>query len=63
MLRAYREVERETAKLVHWYNTGRIHSSIDNMPPIEREAMYCEVIARQGDVVIVMVTHDPVVVA
>jgi putative transposase len=45
-----REVERETAKWVHWYNTERIHSSIDNMPPIEREAMYSEVIAQQGAV-------------
>ena len=45
-----REVEREAAKWVHWYNTERIHSSIDNMPPIEREAMYSEVIAQQGAV-------------
>jgi putative transposase len=45
-----REVERDAATWVHWYNTERIHSSIDNMPPVEREAMYSEVIARQGAV-------------
>ena len=26
------------------------HSSIDNMPPIEREAMYSEIITQQGAV-------------
>jgi len=45
-----REVEREAATWVHWYNTERIHLSIDNMPPIEREAMYSEVIAQQDAV-------------
>ena len=31
------EVERETASWVHWYNTTRIHHSIDKMAPIEFE--------------------------
>ena len=34
-----REVERETAEWVRWYNHERIHSSIDYMTPIEREVM------------------------
>jgi len=34
------EVERETASWVHWYNTARIHHSIDKMSPIEFEEHY-----------------------
>lgn len=35
-----REVERETADWVHWYNTERIHSSINYVTPCEHEAAY-----------------------
>jgi transposase InsO family protein len=45
-----REVERETAEWVRWYNTERIHSSIDYMTPIEREVMYAHTIAQRGEV-------------
>ncbi len=45
-----RELERETAEWVRWYNHERIHSSIDYMTPIEREAMYHEAIAQRGEV-------------
>ncbi len=45
-----REVERETAEWVRWYNHERIHSSIDYMTPIEREIMYSEAIAQRGEV-------------
>jgi len=34
------EVERETAAWVHWYNTARIHHSIEKMSPIEFEDRY-----------------------
>jgi putative transposase len=45
-----REVERETAEWVRWYNNERIHSSIDYMTPIEREVMYSDTIAQRGEV-------------
>ncbi|GAA5141812.1 hypothetical protein GCM10023320_81350 [Pseudonocardia adelaidensis] len=45
-----REVERETAEWVRWYNNERIHSSIDYMTPIEREVMYAHTIAQRGEV-------------
>jgi transposase InsO family protein len=45
-----REVERETAEWVRWYNHERIHSSIDYMTPIEREVMYGDTIAQRGEV-------------
>jgi transposase InsO family protein len=45
-----REVERETADWVHWYNNVRLHSSIDYMPPIEGEMVYAKAIAQQGAV-------------
>jgi putative transposase len=45
-----REVERETAEWVRWYNHERIHSSIDYMTPIEREVMYADTIAQRGEV-------------
>ncbi len=35
-----REVERETAGWVHWFNTTRLHSSIGMLPPAEYEEMY-----------------------
>lgn len=34
------EVERETANWVHWFNTTRLHSSIDMLPPTEYEDRY-----------------------
>jgi putative transposase len=45
-----RDVERETAEWVRWYNNERIHSSIDYMTPIEWEVMYSDVIAQRGEV-------------
>ncbi len=36
------EVERETAEWVRWFNTDRLHSSIDYLPPIEYETRYRE---------------------
>ena len=41
-----REVERETAAWVQWYNTERLHSSIDYSTPIEREMRYADNIAK-----------------
>ena len=41
-----RDVERETAEWVRWYNHERIHSSIDYMTPIEREVVYAHTIAQ-----------------
>jgi putative transposase len=34
------ELERETAAWVHWYNTARLHSSLDYQPPTEFEQRY-----------------------
>jgi putative transposase len=34
------EVEKETAAWVHWFNTGRLHSSIGYRPPVEFEDLY-----------------------
>ena len=45
-----REVERETAEWVRWYNHERIHSSIDYMTPIEWEVVYANTIAQRGEV-------------
>jgi transposase InsO family protein len=45
-----REVERETAEWVRWFDHERIHSSIDYMTPIEREVMYADTVAPQGAV-------------
>lgn len=36
------EVERETAGWVRWYNSERLHSSIDYRPPVEAEQRYRE---------------------
>jgi transposase InsO family protein len=41
-----REVERETASWVRWYNTERLHSSIEYLTPIEREMQYAIDIAK-----------------
>ncbi len=43
-------VERATAEWVHWYNTVRLHSSIDYMPPIEKEMEYTRSIASRREV-------------
>jgi transposase InsO family protein len=45
-----RQVERETAEWVRWYNHERIHSSIDYLTPVEREVMYADTIAQRGEV-------------
>jgi putative transposase len=45
-----RDVERETAEWVRWYNHDRIHSSIDYLTPVERELMYAATIAQRGEV-------------
>jgi putative transposase len=42
-----REVERETAEWVRWYNHGRIHSSIDYATPME--SMCADTVAQQGE--------------
>jgi transposase InsO family protein len=34
------DVERATAEWVQWYNTARLHSSINYLPPLEHEALY-----------------------
>jgi putative transposase len=44
------EVERETASWVHWYNKQRLHSSIGYLTPMEREAVYAEILAQQDEV-------------
>ncbi|MFI6754133.1 IS3 family transposase [Rhodococcus coprophilus] len=36
------EVERETAEWVRWFNTDRLHSSIDYLSPVEYETRYRE---------------------
>ena len=45
-----REVERETAEWVRWYNHERIHSSIDYLTPVEQEMRYADTVAQQGAV-------------
>jgi len=37
---SWREVEKETASWVHWYNNGRVHSSIGYTTPAEYEHSY-----------------------
>lgn len=44
-----REVERLTAEWVWWYNNGRVHSSIGYATPVEREFLYDQAIAQQGE--------------
>lgn len=41
-----REVERETADWVCWYNTERIHPSINHVTPCEYEAAYAVTLDR-----------------
>jgi putative transposase len=38
--RSVEQVELETAAWVHWWNTGRLHSACDDVPPAEYEAAY-----------------------
>jgi putative transposase len=45
-----REVERESADWVRWYNHERIHSSIEYLTPVEREHAYADAIAQRGEV-------------
>ena len=45
-----RDVERETAEWVRWYNHERIHSSIEYLTPIEHETRYADIVAQQGAV-------------
>jgi putative transposase len=33
-------VGRETAAWVHWFNTDRLHSSLEHRPPVEFEGLY-----------------------
>jgi putative transposase len=37
---SWRDVEKATAEWVHWYNHQRLHSSLDDVPPIEFETGY-----------------------
>jgi putative transposase len=43
-------VEAATAEWVHWYNAERLHSSIDYLPPIEKEMEYATNIASRREV-------------
>ena len=36
----YGLVETATAGWVHWFNTRRLHSSIDYLPPVTYEQLY-----------------------
>ncbi|MFI6901732.1 integrase core domain-containing protein [Nonomuraea sp. NPDC050394] len=38
--RSLPDVELATAEWVEWFNTTRLHSSIDDIPPKEYEALY-----------------------
>ena len=38
--RSVEQVELETAAWVHWWNTARLHTACDNVPPAEYEAAY-----------------------
>ena len=42
-----REVERESARWVHWYNNTRLHSSVNYVPPVRWEAKYAASRAEQ----------------
>lgn len=43
-------VEAATAEWVRWYNTERLHSSIDYLPPVEKEMEYATHIASHREV-------------
>jgi putative transposase len=38
--RSFEQLELATARWVDWYNNRRLHSSIDDVPPVEFEATY-----------------------
>jgi putative transposase len=38
--RSVEQVELETAAWVHWWNTGRLHSACEDIPPADYEAAY-----------------------
>ena len=38
--RTVEQVEIETAAWAHWWNTGRLHTACENVPPAEYEAAY-----------------------
>jgi putative transposase len=38
--RSVEQVELATSEWVHWWNTGRLHSACDDVPPAEYEAAY-----------------------
>ena len=38
--RSVEQVELETAAWVHWWNTTRLHSACEDVPPAEYEAAY-----------------------
>ncbi len=44
------EVERETAAYVFWFNTDRLHSSLDYCSPIEYETRYRESVTSETEV-------------
>jgi transposase InsO family protein len=41
------QVERAVVQWVGWYNTERLHSALDYVPPEEFEAEYCRSLATQ----------------
>lgn len=41
------DVEYATAGWVDWYNTRRLHSSIDNVPPAAYDAAHYEALTRE----------------
>jgi len=43
------EVETETASWVHWFNTERLHSSINYLPPITYEQQYRQSSSQTGE--------------
>ena len=49
-------VEWQVARWVHWYNTRRLHSSIDYLPPIDFERTQ-----RHAQTITPATTSDPVV--
>ena len=43
------EVETETAGWVHWFNSERLHSSINYHPPITYEQQYRQISSPAGE--------------
>jgi putative transposase len=44
------EVERETARWVHWYNTTRLHSSLGYLSPVDYENRYRQTVTSTSEV-------------